>query len=79
MSVHPHLRPCLCLVVHVCATTHLPTVLVLGPLCGLALSELGGIDEHVQFPRFGLEYEGTRVRNQRIAVFGDELYQRSGT
>ena len=33
---------CTHLVVHVCATAHLPMVMVVGALCGPALSELEG-------------------------------------
>ena len=44
MAVHPHRRSYFFLVVHVCATAHLPIVLVVGASCGPALSDLSELE-----------------------------------
>ena len=60
-AVHHHRRSCFCLVVHVCATAHLPNVVLVGAF-GPALSELVVSTENVQFSGCGSESQGGTYR-----------------
>jgi len=63
-AVYPHRRSCFCLVVHVCATAHLPIVYEAGASCSPAPSDLRVSTENAQFSGCGTESpKGTyRVR-----------------